>query len=120
MQKAPIRKRQRYPAPSLESEMNRTARHGSSYDWLRRIKRCQMMEYFLILSIMLNIYFMCAPKTIKIVHYDDINHRNAVDAIRYLQCHFDGNPLIIKEIEWDQQNHIHASCLCGIVHVLSL
>ena len=99
--------------------MYKRGRRESSCGWLKKIERRRAMQYCFVFSMMLNIYFLFISKTTKNVYYDNIDHRNAADAIRYSQCQFDGKPMIMKEIEWDKVNHIHSSCLCGMDHILS-
>ena len=115
-----MRHRKRLLSPPVQSDANSVDRNmlSCSCSWLKRMVGCRATEYCFIFSMMLNIYFLLTSNSTEIIHYDNIDHRNSADSIRYSQCRFEGQPMIIKEVEWDTVSHIHSSCLCGIVHII--
>lgn len=80
-------------------------------------KSRQVFVIALLSSLILNIYlfiYPSGPSRPPTIIYDSPDHLNAAQDISYSTCQFQDKPLIMKEIEWDKLQHIHASCLCGV------
>eukprot|EP01084_Bolivina_argentea_P318293 551956_1 len=71
----------------------------------------QIIVLSLITSILLNLHFILFYK--KTINYDTIDHYNAAKYINYNSCNFQNKALIMKEINWDLIDNLHAICLCG-------